>query len=144
MRTYDEDGNETFSSEVIDLKDVDLSAVGELSSAVLRSAISRVCQELSGSAAAFASFQSSMHSVRLASGGQTAVNQGAAVSNDGNREQHERPEASALSTEFRAAASMHTMTAMCGWVRRRYPGRGIGMIIALIAESLTDGEAWPR
>lgn len=91
MDTYDADENETFSSEVIDLKDVDLSAVGELPSAVLRSAIGRVCQELSDSAGAFASFQSSVRAMPLAGGRQVPVNPDAAAFDDGNHQQHEKP-----------------------------------------------------
>jgi FXSXX-COOH protein len=105
MQTGDEGENETFSSEVIDLKDVDLSALGELPSAVLRSAIGRVCRELSGSAGAYASFQSSMRGMPLTAGGQVPlVNPDAVTSDDGNREQREKPGSSALSGNSGTAA----------------------------------------
>lgn len=80
MRAYGEDGDETFSSEMIDLRDVDLSAVDELPSAVLRSAIGRVCRELSSGAGVFASFQSSVRGMPSAGGGRAPENQDAAAS----------------------------------------------------------------
>jgi FXSXX-COOH protein len=51
---------ETFSSEVIDLSGIDLSLVDALPSSVLRSAVRRVCAELTDNGETSAYFQSSL------------------------------------------------------------------------------------
>jgi FXSXX-COOH protein len=101
MRMDDgEERYETFSSEVIDLKDVDLSAVGELSSAVLRSAIGRICHELSSSAGASASFQSCLRGMAFLGGSHAPpVNLDAPETGDDDHEQCGKPELPALSIE---------------------------------------------
>lgn len=54
------DRKETFTSDVIDLSDIDLSQVSKLPSPVLRAAVQRVCEELAGNEEASAYFQSSL------------------------------------------------------------------------------------
>lgn len=109
-----ETGNETFNSEVIDLDGADLSAVGKLPSAVLRSAIERVCRELSGDGGAFASFQSSIRVTQTGGEQVSPVNPGVATSGDGNHERREQPGSSALPADFGATA-VSPMTPMCRW-----------------------------
>jgi FXSXX-COOH protein len=60
------DRRETFSSDVIDLSGIDLSALSTLPNSVLRAAIRRVCEELAGDGETSAYFQSSLR------GGQAA------------------------------------------------------------------------
>jgi FXSXX-COOH protein len=55
-----EDGRETFRSEVIDLGNMDFSALGTIPNPVLRAAVRRVCRELAGNEDASAYFQSSL------------------------------------------------------------------------------------
>lgn len=53
-------GEETFSSDVIDLSAVDLSGLDELPSPVLRASVQRVCRELDDGGEVSAYFQSSL------------------------------------------------------------------------------------
>ena len=57
-----------FGTDVVDLSGIDLAAVSELPSPVLRAAIRRVCEELSGNgdqSAVYAGFRSSLRATSL-------------------------------------------------------------------------------
>jgi len=60
MKPENSSRNEGFSSDLIDLGDVGLTAVGSLPNAVLRAAIERVQAELADAAEPVAFFQNSM------------------------------------------------------------------------------------
>jgi FXSXX-COOH protein len=64
----DQENVVVFGSDVIDLSGIDLAAVSELPSPVLRAAIARVCEELSGNgdqSAVYAGFRSSLRTTGI-------------------------------------------------------------------------------
>lgn len=68
----DQENVVVFGSDVIDLSDIDLAAVSELPSLVLRAAIARVREELSGNgdeSAVYAGFRSSLRTAGAANQG---------------------------------------------------------------------------
>jgi FXSXX-COOH protein len=68
----DQENVVVFGSDVIDLTAIDLAAVSQLPSPVLRAAIVRVCEELSGDgdqSAVYAGFRSSLRTTGLDSQG---------------------------------------------------------------------------
>ncbi len=74
-----------YESDVIDLSDIDLTALSELPSATLRAAIARVREELSGNgdeSAVYAGFRSSLRARRITDQGPAASEQSSAGSNE--------------------------------------------------------------
>lgn len=63
-RTNHEIWDDVFDSDIIDLSDLDLTAIRALPNAVLRDAVERVCAELGDDAGTTAFFQSSMQGAR--------------------------------------------------------------------------------
>jgi FXSXX-COOH protein len=64
----DQENVVVFGTDVVDLSGIDLAAVSELPSPVLRAAIRRVCEELSGNgdqSAVYAGFRSSLRATSL-------------------------------------------------------------------------------
>jgi FXSXX-COOH protein len=64
----DQENSVVFGSDVIDLSDIDLTALSELPSAALRAAIVRVREELSGNgdqSAVYSGFRSSLRPGRI-------------------------------------------------------------------------------
>jgi FXSXX-COOH protein len=85
VRHDDQENFVVFGSDVIDLSDIDLTALSELPSAGLRAAIVRVREELSGNgdqSAAYAGFRSSLRAGRKTDQGSAGSEQSSAGSDE--------------------------------------------------------------
>jgi FXSXX-COOH protein len=139
MNTGDDtDRQETFSSDVIDLSDVDLSLLSELPGSVLRAAIQRVCEELAGDGETSAYFQSSLRGAPP--GGEACPRGSFTLTFDG---ENTRMPGLGLPGRIQYSQTITVgteMTSVCASALTRYSEYGIGGFSVRIADRrLTKG-----